>query len=215
MSVTIVDLPKLTKIKGNDILLVVNSDGMIYSKTTVSELLANCKVDVAKLNLDKVDNTRDLDKPLSLVMVKSLEHKANAVHTHVMSDVEGLPIVLSTLDDRLKTIEEDTNLDLIRRTIQDTITTLVKSELKNNMPDIKDMPNYTGYINELIGLQLTSILERLGNIENILASLNTKYAPKEHTHQDIDVIGLVNFMDRAATVVQDEDDGIIGNYVSW
>jgi hypothetical protein len=209
------ELPQLTEIKDNDILLVVNSDGMIYSKTTVSELLANCKVDVATLNLDKVDNTSDLDKPLSTVMVKSLEHKANTIHTHVMSDVDGLPIALSTLDDRLRTIEEDTNLDLIRRTIQDTTTVLVKSEMKNNIPDIKDIPNSTNYINELIGLQLTPLLDRLSKIENILGSLNTTYAPKEHTHQPIDVIGLVNFMDRAATVIQDEDDGIIGNDVSW
>jgi hypothetical protein len=188
---------------------------MIYSKTTVSELLANCKVGVAKLNLDKVDNTSDLDKPLSLVMVQSLEHKANTTHTHVMSDVEGLPIALSTLDERLITIEEDTDLDLIRRTIQDTISALFKTEMKNYMPDLKDIPNSTSYINELIGLQLTPLLDRLGNIENLLGSLNATYAQKEHTHQDMDVIGLVNFMDRAATVIQDEDDGIIGNDVSW
>jgi hypothetical protein len=83
------------------------------------------------------------------------------------------------------------------------------------MPDITHIPNSTNYINDLISSQLKSLLDRIGNIEKVLGGLNTTYAPKEHTHQDTDVVGLVDFMNRAATVVQDEDDGIIGNYQSW
>lgn len=47
------------------------------------------------LGLDKVDNTTDLEKPISNATATALLGKADNVHTHVLSDIEGLSDVIS------------------------------------------------------------------------------------------------------------------------
>lgn len=47
-------------------------------------------VNKAQVGLDQVDNTSDLDKPVSTATSAALSGKANTVHTHVPADITGL-----------------------------------------------------------------------------------------------------------------------------
>lgn len=57
-------------------------------RVTIRSILA--KINLADLGLDQVDNTSDLNKPLSTAMIAALAGKANTVHTHAKSDIIGL-----------------------------------------------------------------------------------------------------------------------------
>ncbi|WP_216076022.1 hypothetical protein, partial [Acinetobacter baumannii] len=48
----------------------------------------------AQVGLDKVDNTADLDKPISTATQTALDGKAAASHTHTIANVTGLQSAL-------------------------------------------------------------------------------------------------------------------------
>ena len=50
------------------------------------------------LGLDKVDNTADADKPVSIAQALALQTKADRLHSHGVSDITGLQTVLSAYD---------------------------------------------------------------------------------------------------------------------
>lgn len=114
-------LPELENLTGNELLYVV-SGGAHYSvkAETLAQELAGQTVDKESLQLDQVDNTRDLDKPISTATQSALDTKANIAdlelkadqttvesvaaqldtksnldHTHAIADVEGLADALA------------------------------------------------------------------------------------------------------------------------
>lgn len=52
--------------------------------------------DKADVNLPNVDNTSDLNKPVSIATQLALDGKANFSHTHLISDIAGLQNTLNT-----------------------------------------------------------------------------------------------------------------------
>lgn len=56
--------------------------------------VASIVTTLTNLGLDQVDNTSDLDKPVSTAASAALSGKANAVHSHVIGDVTGLQAAL-------------------------------------------------------------------------------------------------------------------------
>lgn len=64
----------------------------------------------SEMAIDRVDNTEDINKPISTSMQAALDGKAAQGHTHVKADVEGLAETLSSLEsdvDNLKTAVAD------------------------------------------------------------------------------------------------------------
>lgn len=51
------------------------------------------------LGLDQVDNTSDLNKPISNPMQIALSGKADSLHMHVLSDIPGLDTLLASKSD--------------------------------------------------------------------------------------------------------------------
>ena len=84
-------------------------------KVTIKQLLSTVPLPtLAALGLDKVDNTADIDKPLSNAVIQALNTKAAAIHRHSIADVEKLPEVLSTKAD----------ISVVNQTIQDLLAML-------------------------------------------------------------------------------------------
>lgn len=108
------ELARITYITGDE-LFVLAYQGKSYA-VTVDEVLT--RINRISLGLDKVDNTSDLDKPISLDVQDALEAKANKdelapfiartevteglalkaerVHTHALADIPGLVEILDT-----------------------------------------------------------------------------------------------------------------------
>ena len=72
---------------------------VVYKKANYSislERIASL-VDKSSLNINNVDNTRDLDKPVSTATQAALSLKADKNHTHAINDVIGLQSALDAL----------------------------------------------------------------------------------------------------------------------
>lgn len=74
---------------------------VVYKKTNYSISLERITslVDRTTLNINNVDNTRDMDKPVSTAALAMFAGKADTIHTHAISDVTGLQAALDALRD--------------------------------------------------------------------------------------------------------------------
>ncbi len=89
-------LQELTAITGEELLPVV-SQGKTrrIALNKLKQIIT--KVDIG---LGNVDNTSDLDKPVSRAQQSALNEKANRVHDHPLEDVRGLPEALALLAEK-------------------------------------------------------------------------------------------------------------------
>lgn len=91
MAKRISQLDELTALTGDEIVPIVKN-GRNY-RIAASRLGGNVTKD--SLGLGNVDNTPDALKPISNATQNALNNKANAVHVHQTSDVEGLDQALA------------------------------------------------------------------------------------------------------------------------
>jgi hypothetical protein len=95
-------------------------------KVTIKELLNAVPLPtLAALGLDKVDNTADIDKPLSHAVIHALNNKAAAIHRHSIADIEELPVLLDAKADK----------SAVEQSIQDLVTILAS---KNDLTVLED-----------------------------------------------------------------------------
>lgn len=88
MSKKISDLNELVTPSGEEE-TVLASGGANY-RIKLRNLKTLLGVDKAGLGLDHVDNTADIDKPVSNAVAQALSQKAPAQHTHAISSITGL-----------------------------------------------------------------------------------------------------------------------------
>lgn len=82
--------------------IVTVSLGNMTYKLTLNELKRILTPSKAELGIDVVDNTADLDKPISRLTQTALNTKASIQHTHPISDVTGLAVILASVKDALE-----------------------------------------------------------------------------------------------------------------
>lgn len=88
---TILQLPILGDLNDDNWLLVTSNNSTYRIEAGVfARLLGALALDKVDLGLDQVDNTSDMDKPISNATMGALEGKADISHTHEVSDIEGL-----------------------------------------------------------------------------------------------------------------------------
>jgi len=87
---------------GGDEYLVIAYEGLNFKVkvNTLNFLLNN--IDLADLGLDEVDNTSDLEKPISDATRDALRGKASVTHQHEITDVEGLAELLNFLEQKIE-----------------------------------------------------------------------------------------------------------------
>lgn len=97
---TIDQLDLLTEgeVSGNE-LIVVRKDGLTKKYNAV------LKPTKSTVGLGNVDNTSDVNKPISNATAAALAGKANSQHSHSIEDVAGLQNELDAIDGRLEAIE--------------------------------------------------------------------------------------------------------------
>lgn len=121
MAGKISDQAKIPQLYGEEWLLLAY-DGQNY-KVTIRELLDQVPLPtLAALGLDQVDNTSDLDKPLSTAVMQALNNKADRVHRHSTADIDGLT----------DTLQRKADITTVNQTIQDLLVTVaLKGDLQN------------------------------------------------------------------------------------
>lgn len=72
---------------------VASEDGKNYF-IQISDILG--LIDKSQLQLDQVDNTSDLDKPISLAVAAALAAKSESTHVHTFGQIDGLQEYLDT-----------------------------------------------------------------------------------------------------------------------
>ncbi len=111
-------LQELSTVTGEELLPVV-------SQGKTKRIALNKLKQIIKkedIGLGNVDNTSDLDKPVSRAQQSSLNEKADRVHDHPLGDVRGLPEALGMLAEKQHSHSTDdiVNLDqAILNVIQD------------------------------------------------------------------------------------------------
>lgn len=78
----------------DDVKILVTYNGNTYL-LRLGEIKA--LVTKAGIGLDQVDNTSDLDKPLSNAIIAALENRAPVSHTHSVTDIDGLSDIISDI----------------------------------------------------------------------------------------------------------------------
>lgn len=103
--------------------LLLAYNGQNY-KVTIKQLLDAVPLPtLAALGLDQVDNTSDLDKPLSTAVIQALNNKAAAIHRHSVADIDGLSELLQAKAD----------VATVNQTIQDLVANLATKNDLNGL----------------------------------------------------------------------------------
>jgi len=92
MGLKISQLSVRNTITGSEIIPIVDlglQDNFTITLDTIRSIVRKSDV-----GLSNVDNTSDLDKPISQSVIVALNGKANIVHNHSVQDVTGLQAVL-------------------------------------------------------------------------------------------------------------------------
>lgn len=89
---------------------VVAKEGLNY-RVALSTLKTIFKTTKVEIGLGNVDNTSDLDKPLSTATQLALTKKADVGHQHLVEDVVGLTDLLNELTGRIENLENSSQTD--------------------------------------------------------------------------------------------------------
>jgi uncharacterized coiled-coil protein SlyX len=167
------------------------------------------------MGLDLVDNTRDIDKPISVATLEALEQKSNIEHTHSISEIVGLRDQLKMLIERITEMEVKTDMTLINRTLVDQTNKLVRSSLLNYTPTAEDIPGLNTFIESIVDARITALEADTATLAAAIARIQQTKADLRHTHRPIDVDTLQWYLNRVIISPLDIDDGIIGNEPDW
>lgn len=105
MSTTILKMKEITEPTGDE--MIPFAANKQWGKIRLSNLITpSIKTTIG---LDKVDNTPDLEKPISEATALALAQKANKTHQHQTEEIEGLSLVLTEIQNDI--VELKTSVD--------------------------------------------------------------------------------------------------------
>lgn len=221
--ITVKDLPIKNSALIEDVILIVNQDGVNF-QISIEDLFKDIQIPTLfSLGLDKVDNTSDLEKPLSSAIVEALNKKAAVIHEHELSSIVGLVDALNTVYQRLEMFESAAEYETIKANLTTAVNELLEElDINNHTHDASQIVNLEEFIqerfsNEVI-TQVNNIIEpitqRMSQIETMLTSIEqalVNLSQANHTHEIDDINGLRYYLDRVTLSPLDPDDSIIGN----
>lgn len=141
---TILQLPILGELDGDNWLLVT-SNHKTYRITAgvFSSLLSGLVVNRVTLGLDKVDNTSDLDKPLSTASIEALLEKADKDHIHEVTDINGLKAFIDNIVEDTLELRSYVRTEILNLYMRDKVD---KSDFNTIIEDIRSTPGEKGDI---------------------------------------------------------------------
>jgi len=199
-------LIEVTQVAGNEYIIVAT--GGVNRKLALSTVMSgitNPNLTLLALGLDKVDNTSDMNKPISTAVQNALNGKADIGHTHTAADIVDLNTILSTKAD---VIALNNKADLSHTHGINDVTGLQSAI--NSKADITSLAgkadvNHIHAILDVTGLQTAldnkaSILHghTITDVIGLQAQLDAK-ANNTHTHGIVDVTGLQTALDSKAS----------------
>jgi hypothetical protein len=171
---------------------VVVADGRNHRLTlnTIKSLVT--KTD---LGLDKVNNTSDIEKPISALVALALGGKAPVNHTHLMSDVQGLTAYITSELTRMASMLAAANHT---HQISDIIDLVNSLSGKASIADLNTLASAIANINIAIsGKANSNHIHEVTDINNLLFTIDNRIVNKSnigHTHDASAIIGLASFV---------------------
>ncbi len=187
MGSKISQLGELQQLTGDEESVVaLNGNNFKFKLKKVAALVS--KVD---LGLDKVDNTPDLQKPVSQPMQQALDGKSNTNHTHNVSSIDGLPQALSA---KANTQHNHTTGEVngLAEALDGKANNVHSHEISgvNGLNDALGQKSNVGH-----GHPMSAINGLEGAFQAVNNSLQNKAAAL-HQHSTTDVQGLDEFVDQ-------------------
>lgn len=224
MSTSISELP-VTKVTKEDdkILLNRKENNRAYNYTILfSDLKTLLKIPTREsLGVANVDNTRDLDKPLSTAMKDAIAQLANKVHSHKVEDVDGLITRLTQLSDRIVFLENSVDVNVIKANIEIAIREALAQTNFNNHTQHYDtiigleelisnsiataLESVETTVNELMSVKIIELEEEVNKLKQSVSQLPVN----QHRHVISDVEGLQWYLERMVLAPLDPDNGVI------
>lgn len=150
-------------------------------------------VSKSDVGLGNVDNTSDLNKPVSSAMQTALSGKANSTHSHAQSDVNGLAAALSGKQD---TLTAGSNITIVNNVIS---ATGGGGGGGANWGEIGGtLSNQTDLATALNGKASSSHSHSISDVTNLQSSLDGK-ASSTHSHTISDVTDLQSTLNGKAS----------------
>jgi len=151
---------------GIKILVTYNGQTHLLSLSEIKALITK-----EKIGLGNVDNTSDLDKPLSTAAIAALADKADGSHTHLTSDIDGLDTAISDILARLD------NYDGSIQEITAIQTALVdlQNQLNNHQHNISDVDGLDIVVNNYnqMSVDLTALTNAVSTLLTSVTAIQT------------------------------------------
>ena len=187
MSSKISQLNALAKLTGREDLLVAYNGA--NWRVPVSLILSS--FNLSSIKLDQVDNTSDLNKPISNATKEALDNKADKNHKHVFSDVEGLSKFASDVESALNVLALEVSKKLnadVRFAIADI------AGLADALASKASSTHTHSYA-------IADIADLKDVLDGLRSALSNK-ADSMHSHDAANISGLPAYVDQRLQVVQ-------------
>lgn len=203
-------LPVLGTVSGNEeVMLVINNKNYRVRVADLALGLSGVSVTAADLGLGNVDNTHDLDKPISTAvqaaltsLAEQLVAKANELHSHAVGDITNLQSALDAINTALGTKLTATDLTALEVAIAAIPTQLAAKADVQHSHDISNVS----------GLQI--VLDGKADVTALAAKADaTALAGKAditHGHAVGDVTGLQDALNTLTASAAAQDTAISG-----
>lgn len=156
-------------------------------------------INLASLGLDQVDNTSDVNKPLSIAAIAALSGKAPLVHTHPESDVTGLVQDLANITTALAGKASINHTHGIAGVIGLQAELDNKASL-NHIHTVADITGLDTYLNNFtFTINKSDVTGLVQDLNNIMLALANK-ADINHSHSIADIIGLQSALNSKADI---------------
>ena len=174
-------LEAIPHLVGNEDLLVAFNNTNYRIKTRrLADALGSTLINKVALGLSNVDNTSDLNKPVSSAMQLALNNKSDTVHTHLIASIDTLQVTLDNLADtadKANTVHSHTVGD-----VTDLTPTLL------DKANVADLPNKADIDHSHLILDVTGLEAAL--LDKASATLVASKADVGHSHPEADITGL-------------------------
>lgn len=205
-AITFGQLNELVQLRGSEI-VPIELNGKNYH-IKLSRLITLFDKEV--FGLDLVDNTRDIDKPLSSVAIEALGLKADLEHTHELSEVIGLEEELLTKAG-LEHSHAIDDVDGLNEML-DSITTSVNGFFSEIVTLRDDLLTKVDIDHSHDMSQVDGLNAAIQSLQDQLYTLASQPSSNEHNHSIDQILGLTLILNGKSNANHSHTVSSIGDF---